>query len=40
MLQSRKKITQRGESLGVDFDAEVNKLRAATDWESELEVSS
>ena len=39
-LQSRKKITQRGASLGVDFVAEVNKLRAAANWEAELEVSS
>ena len=40
MLQARKEIIQRGEPLGVDFDAEVNKLRAATDWECEFQVRS
>ena len=39
IMQARKKITQRGAKLGIDFDAEVAKLRAAADWNQELQVS-
>jgi len=38
-MQARNKITQRGAKLGIDFDAEVAKLRAAADWNQELQVS-
>ncbi len=38
-MQARKKITQRGAKLGIDFDAEVAKLRAAADWDQEIQVS-
>lgn len=37
--QARSKITQRGAKLGVDFDAEVARLRAATDWDQELQAA-
>ena len=37
-MQARNKITQRGAKLGVDFDAEIAKLRAAADWDQELQV--
>ena len=36
--QARKKIVDRGAQLGVDFDAEVAKLREAADWDAELQV--
>ncbi len=39
IMQARKKITQRGAKLGIDFDAEVAKLRAAADWNQELQVT-
>ena len=39
IMQARVKITQRGAKLGIDFDAEVAKLRAAADWNQELQVS-
>ena len=39
ILQARKKIAQRGSALGVDFEAEIHKLKVAADWESQLEVS-
>ena len=35
MLQARKKICDRGQQLGVDFQAEVAKLKQAADWEAE-----
>ena len=38
IMQARNKITQRGAKLGIDFDAEVAKLRAAADWNQELQV--
>ncbi|KAL0049057.1 hypothetical protein WJX82_005201 [Trebouxia sp. C0006] len=39
VAQARNKITQRGAKLGIDFDAEVAKLRAAADWNQELQAT-
>lgn len=34
-VQARKKICERGKQLGIDFQAEVAKLRQAADWDTE-----
>ena len=34
-FQARKKIYDRGQQLGINFQAEVAKLRQAADWEAE-----
>ncbi|KAL0020907.1 hypothetical protein WJX77_009944 [Trebouxia sp. C0004] len=39
VAQARNKITQRGAKLGIDFNAEVAKLRAAADWGQELQAT-
>ncbi|KAL3140414.1 hypothetical protein ABBQ38_004674 [Trebouxia sp. C0009 RCD-2024] len=36
LKQARKKICDRGHQLGIDFQAEVAKLRQAADWDAEL----